>query len=77
VNLIAKYLFFPHRGEHGEWVSVIAEIDGDDWIVLTAGCELTEAEVIEWGRQQMDLIERTGDRDAEYPDMHTRKRTVN
>jgi hypothetical protein len=69
MKLLAKYSWFPQRGE---WIGVVAEAVGDDLHVLTAGCERDEAAVAHWCREQVALIERTGDRTADYPDMHDR-----
>lgn len=72
IKCVGRYLFFPQRGERGEWIGVVSEKRGRTTVVLTAGCELTEPAIRQWLDAQIALIESTGNREADVPDMHDR-----
>jgi hypothetical protein len=72
LRVYARYLWFADRGERGEWVAVIYEKRGRNTVVVTAGCEMTEPEIKQWCAAQIELIETTGNRDADVPDMRDR-----
>lgn len=77
IKRVGQILFFPERGENGEWVGVISESSEQtkEICVLTMGVELTEKNIKRWVKAAMKNKPWLDD-GIPTPDYYSRKKMI-